>query len=107
MHKNLIGDVKSGKGVLEKIVPMPEMARRFRAMDSMDTAMFEQIYALMRRHAEESTIRKDALWKELMEHFGYQSLEHAHDAGKSFSVEHVTGNVMMFGTPATSEGGVE
>lgn len=105
MHKSIVGMVVKGKGVVDKIVPMKDLAQQFRMADSFDVTISETIWAMVRRHAEEVTIKKEALWNEIAKALGYPSMNELHDDGFSLQIEHAEGNVLMIRSPADT--GVE
>jgi hypothetical protein len=100
----MLGDVIEGKGVIEKIERNPELSLKFRVAQNIDAAIMENLWELIKRQAAESTVRTEALWKEVANSMGFDSMAAAHAAGYSFQIDHNEHTLLILRATAAKEG---
>jgi hypothetical protein len=89
-----IGDITKDGGKVTRLIPARELIDRWRQNERVNDMLARHLFDLLKRQAEEHAEIEKARWEEIAKAAGYESLDAAHLAKKSFVIEYGTGEII-------------
>lgn len=83
-----VGDVVRGGGKVVRIIPAESFTTKWRQQERIKDVTYRAIFDLLKRHSEDVAALEDAGWEEVAKLAGYESLQMAHAANKSYTIDH-------------------